>query len=85
MKKNKVLQPQTKELTRAAQTVAATGFLPHPSTLAASNEPARKKSYSCCDPAPMSLREMQRWLDAEAEVIAKHELAQLNGFHNRPT
>ena len=79
MKQNRVLRNLTKELARAAQTFAAAGFLPNPAALASSVQPDEKNSYSSSNPAPMSLREMQRWLDAEAAVIAKHELARLDG------
>ena len=85
MKQNKVLQKQTRELARAAQTFSAAGFLPNSATLASAIEPADKRSFSSVDPRPMSLREMQRWLDAEAAVVAKHEFARLESFHNRPT
>lgn len=84
MKQNKALQKQTRELARAAQTFAAAGFFPNLATFTSSVEPAGKNSFSSADPTPMSLREMQRWLDAEAAVLAKRELARLDSFHNRP-
>ena len=85
MKQNKLLRNQTKELARAAQTFAAAGFLPNPATLASSVESDKKSSCSSLNLSPMSLREMQRWLDAEAAVIARHESARLDGFHSPPT
>ncbi len=85
MKKNKILRNHTKELAGAALTFAAAGFLPNSAMPTASVQPVKKNSFSSTDLNPMSLREMQRWLDAEAAVIAKLELARLDSFHNRPT
>jgi hypothetical protein len=84
MKHNKF--PQNQNQKPAGASVSATvadlnqneiDFEPSP------DEVARKAYFSYVNEGSLPGREVQHWLEAEAELIAERKLTRVHGFHNR--
>jgi len=47
------------------------------------DEVARKAYFTYVNQGSLPGREVQHWLEAEAELIAERNLTRVHGFHNR--
>ena len=84
MKHNKFSQGQNQKPASASRPTAAADlnqneidFEPSP------DEVARKAYFSYVNEGSLPGREVQHWLEAEAELIAERKLTRVHGFHNR--
>jgi len=82
MKHNKFPQDQKSNCTSRSNEVAGlnkneTGFLP------STDEVARRAYFSYVNEDSLPGREVQHWLEAEAQLIEERNLSRVHGFHNR--
>ncbi|MGD1088423.1 MAG: hypothetical protein ABR955_06820 [Verrucomicrobiota bacterium] len=81
MKQNKSSPNRSQKPARATRPFAAAGFAQSETGFAPSA--AKKASFSIVKQTLLPWREMQRWLAAEAELIAEHNLARVHRIHDR--
>lgn len=48
------------------------------------DEVARRAYFSYVNQGSLPGRDVQHWLDAEAELLAERQLTRVHGFHHRP-
>jgi hypothetical protein len=84
MKHNNFSQPQSQNPSSAPRPTRAADpsqnnadFAPSP------DEVARKAYFSYMNQGSLPGRDVQHWLEAEAELIAERNLTRVHGFHNR--
>jgi hypothetical protein len=82
MKKNKY--PQTQKSAGASQSMAdaesnknENDFAPSPDVV------ARKSYFSYVNQGSSQGHEVQHWLEAEAQLLAKRDLTRVHGFHHK--
>ena len=51
--------------------------------MASADEVARRAYFSYVNQGSLPGRDVQHWLDAEAELIAERNLTRVHGFHNK--
>jgi hypothetical protein len=84
MKQNNLFQDQNHKSAGASQPIAAADlnrggidFAPSP------DEVARKAYFSYVNEGSRPGRDVQHWLEAEAQLLAERNLTRIHGFHNR--
>ena len=84
MKHNKYPQDQNQKSAAASSPTAAAelrqdeiDFAPSP------DEVSRRAYFSFVNQGAPAGRDVQHWLEAEAELIAERNLTRIHGFHNR--
>jgi hypothetical protein len=84
MKHNKFSQNQIQKQAVAPLSCAAAGlnkntmdFVPSP------DEVARKAYFTYVNEGSRPGRDVQHWLEAEAQLVAERNLTRVHGFHNR--
>jgi hypothetical protein len=84
MKHNKFPRNQIQKPAGTAQPIAAASsnqnaidFVPSP------DEVARRAYFSYVNEGSRQGRDVQHWLEAEAQLLAERNLTRVHGFHNR--
>ncbi len=84
MKHNHFPQPQNQNPSGAPRaTKAADAGQINPDFAPSSDEVARKAYFSYVNQGSLPGRDVQHWLEAEADLIAERNLTRVHGFHNR--
>jgi hypothetical protein len=84
MKQNKPFLNKKQNLPSPGPSLAALWRLQNETNFAPSaDDVARKVSSSFVNQALQPLREVRRWLAAEAKLIAEHNLVRVRNFHHR--
>jgi hypothetical protein len=84
MKHNKFSQGQNQKPASASRPTAAADLNQNEIDFAPSpDEVARKAYFSYVNEGSLPGHEVQHWLEAEAELIAEHNLTRVHGFHKR--
>jgi hypothetical protein len=84
MKHNKFSQDQNQKPASASRSTAAADLNQNEIDFAPSpDEVARKAYFSYVNEGSLPGHEVQHWLEAEAELIAEHNLTRVHGFHKR--
>jgi len=84
MKQNKSFRNEKKNLPGTGPSLAALWRLQNETLFAPSaDDVARKVGLRFVNQALQPLREVQRWLAAEAKLIAEHNLVRVRSFNHR--
>jgi predicted subunit of tRNA(5-methylaminomethyl-2-thiouridylate) methyltransferase len=84
MKHNNFSQNQNQKSARAPQAAAAAEFNSSATDFVPSPDEVARKAYFCyVNEGSQPGREVQHWLQAEAELIAERNRTRVHGFHNR--
>jgi len=84
MKQNKSFLNKKPNLPSPGPSLAALWRLQNETTFAPSaDDVARKVGFSFVNEALQPLREVRRWLAAEAKLIAEHNLVRVRSFNHR--
>jgi DUF2934 family protein len=84
MKHNKYPQDQNQKPAGASGPTAAADINQNETNFAASaDEVARRAYFSYVNQGSLPGRDVQHWLEAEAQLIAERNLTRIHGFHNR--
>jgi hypothetical protein len=84
MKQNKSFLNKKSNLPSPGPSLAALWRLQNETTFAPSaDDVARKVGFSFVNEALQPLREVRRWLAAEAKLIAEHNLVRVRSFNHR--
>jgi hypothetical protein len=84
MKQNKSFLNKKRHLPRPGPSLAALWRLQNETAFAPSaDDVARKVGLVFVNQALLPVREVKRWLAAEAKLIAEHKLVRVRGFHHR--
>lgn len=84
LKQNKLFLNKKKNLPGPGPSLAALWRLQNKNTFAPSaDDVARKVGHRFLNQALQPLREVQRWLAAEAKLIAEHNRVRVHSFHHR--
>lgn len=84
MKQNKSFLNKEQNLPGPGPSLAALRRLQNETTFAPSaDDVARKVGFSFVNEALQPLREVRRWLAAEAKLIAEHNLVRVRSFNHR--
>lgn len=84
LKQNKSFLNKNRNLPGPGPSLAALWRLQNETTFAPSaDDVARQVGSSFVNQALQPLREVQRWLAAEAKLIAEHNLVRVRSFHHR--
>ena len=83
MKHHKFPQPQHQAPAGSARPIAATDSSPSGTVLSPSaDEVARKAYFTYVNQGSPPGRDVQHWLEAEAQLLAERNLTRVHGFHN---
>jgi hypothetical protein len=79
MKRNKYPQPPVASTAVAAEELEQSrrDFAP------SADEVARRAYFSYVNEGSQPGRDVQHWLEAEAELLAERDLTRVHGFHNK--
>jgi hypothetical protein len=84
MKQNKVFLNKKQKLPRPGPSLAASWLLQNETAFAPSaDDVARRAERSFVNQALLPWRVVQRWLAAEAQLIAEHNLVRVHSLHHR--
>jgi hypothetical protein len=76
--------PQDQKLPNPSRQTPAANLIQTPGDFAPSaDELARRAYFSYVNEGSLPGRDVQHWLEAEAELLAERNLTRIHGFHNR--
>ena len=82
MKHNKY--PQDQNLPNPSHQTSVANLSQNPVDFASSADEVARRAYFCyVNEGSLPGRDVQHWLEAEAQLLAERNLTRIHGFHNR--